>query len=153
MYIPFLVSCFIVLFCVLFVCKCVLYYCHRVSTQLHWKNISYHKMRKRNILLLLLFSSSYIFKEARPIPVSRVLRRASAAARLLGLRVRTPPPWHWHLFLLNVVCCCQVEFPASGWSLVQKSPTKCGVSDVCDPEAPKGVSWPGMMSKPNKRKM
>ena len=25
---------FIVLFCVLFVCKCVLYYCHRVSTQL-----------------------------------------------------------------------------------------------------------------------
>jgi hypothetical protein len=24
----------IVLFCVLFVCKCVLYYCHRVSTQL-----------------------------------------------------------------------------------------------------------------------
>jgi hypothetical protein len=31
MYVPFLVYCFIVLFCVLFVCKCVLYYCHRVS--------------------------------------------------------------------------------------------------------------------------
>jgi len=28
------VFCFIVLFCVLSVCKCVLYYCHRVSTQL-----------------------------------------------------------------------------------------------------------------------
>jgi hypothetical protein len=28
MYVPFSVS------CVLFVCKCVLYYCHRVSTQL-----------------------------------------------------------------------------------------------------------------------
>jgi len=27
-------SVFIVLFYVLFVCKCVLYYCHRVSTQL-----------------------------------------------------------------------------------------------------------------------
>jgi hypothetical protein len=27
--------CLIVLFCVLFVCKCVLYYCHRLSTQLH----------------------------------------------------------------------------------------------------------------------
>jgi len=32
---------FIVLFYVLFVCKCVLYYCHRVSTQLQL-NISYH---------------------------------------------------------------------------------------------------------------
>jgi hypothetical protein len=29
MYIPFCVFCLIVLFCVLFVCKCVLGYCHR----------------------------------------------------------------------------------------------------------------------------
>ena len=33
-YVLFWVFCFIVLFCVLFVCKCVLYYCHRVSNQL-----------------------------------------------------------------------------------------------------------------------
>jgi len=31
-----------VLFYVLFVCKCVLYYCHRVLTQLQLTNISYH---------------------------------------------------------------------------------------------------------------
>jgi len=29
-------------FCVLSVCKCVLYYCHRVATQLQLTNISYH---------------------------------------------------------------------------------------------------------------
>jgi hypothetical protein len=40
LYVPFCVFCFIVLFSVLFVCKCVLYYCHRVATQLQLINIS-----------------------------------------------------------------------------------------------------------------
>jgi hypothetical protein len=34
MYVPFCVFCLIVLFCVLFLCKCVLYYRHRVTTHL-----------------------------------------------------------------------------------------------------------------------
>jgi len=33
-------------FCVLFVCKCVLYYCHLVATQLQLTNISYHTNTK-----------------------------------------------------------------------------------------------------------
>ena len=41
-YVPFWVFCFIVLFCVLSVCNCVLYYCHRVSTQLQLTDISYN---------------------------------------------------------------------------------------------------------------
>jgi hypothetical protein len=27
--------------------------------------------------------------------------------------------------------CCQVEVSATGWSLVQRSPTECGVSKKC----------------------
>jgi hypothetical protein len=30
--------------------------------------------------------------------------------------------------------CCEVEVSASGWSLVQRSPTECGVSE-CDHES------------------
>ena len=40
MHVPFCVSFFIVLFCVPFVCKCVLYYCQRLSTRLKLTNIS-----------------------------------------------------------------------------------------------------------------
>jgi hypothetical protein len=55
----------------------------------------------------------------------------SKAARLLGLRVRIPPgPW---MSVVSVVC-FQVEVSATT-SLVQCSPTECGVSE-CD----RGVS-------------
>jgi hypothetical protein len=54
-------------------------------------------------------------------------RRGSTAARLLGLRVRIPRgAW------MSVFCeygCCQVEVSASGWSLIQRSPVDCGVSE------------------------
>jgi len=43
MYVLFSIFCFIVLFYVLFECKCVLYYYHRVSTQLHLTNISIYQ--------------------------------------------------------------------------------------------------------------
>jgi hypothetical protein len=55
----------------------------------------------------------------------RGLRRGSVAVRLLGLRVLIPPG-HGCLSLVSVVC-CQVEVSATGWSLVQRSPTECGV--------------------------
>jgi hypothetical protein len=42
----------------------------------------------------------------------------SAAYRFVGLRVRVSPS----------VVCCQVEVSASGRSLVQSSPSDCGVS-------------------------
>jgi hypothetical protein len=38
---------------------------------------------------------------------------------------------------MSLVCvvCCQVEVSASGCSLVRRSSTECGVSNVCDREA------------------
>ena len=58
-------------------------------------------------------------------------RRRSAAARLLGLRVRFPPgAW---MPVSCECCCCQVEVSALDRSLVQRSPTECGVSQ-CDRE-------------------
>ena len=60
----------------------------------------------------------------------RDLRRGSAAATLLGLRVRIPRG-HGCLPLVSVVC-CQVEVYAKGLSLVQRSPTECVCVIECD---------------------
>jgi predicted NAD-dependent protein-ADP-ribosyltransferase YbiA (DUF1768 family) len=40
------------------------------------------------------------------------------------------------------VLCCQVEVSATGWSLVQRSPTECGVFQVCDRETSKKMRRP-----------
>ena len=48
MYVLFCIFCVIVLFCVLFVCKCALYYCHRVSTHFQLIKI-YHIVYHRPV--------------------------------------------------------------------------------------------------------
>jgi len=61
------------------------------------------------------------------------LKRRSAAAHLLSFWVRIPAgAW---MFVVSALC-CQVEVSASGWSLVQRSPTDWCVA-VCDLE----TSW------------
>jgi len=66
----------------------------------------------------------------------RGLRRGSAVARLLGLRTRIRPGTWIFFWGGGGVVFVQVEVSASGWSLVQRSSTECGVSE-CDREA----SW------------
>jgi hypothetical protein len=51
----------------------------------------------------------------------RGLRRGSSAALLVRLRVRIPPG--------GMDVCCVLEVSATGRSLVQRSPTDCGVSE------------------------
>jgi hypothetical protein len=63
----------------------------------------------------------------------RCLRRGSATARIPELRV--PIPVGVLMSLVSSVC-CQLEVSSSGRSLVQRSPTQCGVSE-CDLE----TSW------------
>jgi hypothetical protein len=54
MYVPFWVFCFIVLFCVLFVCKCLLYNCHQESTQLQLTIVSIYQYVLTDYLLILI---------------------------------------------------------------------------------------------------
>jgi len=61
----------------------------------------------------------------------RGLRRGSAAARLLGWRVRISQGTCVCLSVLSVVC-CQVEVSATDWSLVQRSLTKWVCVFECD---------------------
>jgi hypothetical protein len=48
-----------------------------------------------------------------------------------GILVSNPAGRHGCLSLLSVVC-CQVEVSVTSWSLVQRSPSVCSVSNECD---------------------
>jgi len=75
-------------FCLLFVCKCVLYYCHRVTTQLQLINISIY-------LCNVVGSRSHW---------PCCLRCGSTVARLLGQWVRIPPgAWMFVSFECSVL--------------------------------------------------
>jgi hypothetical protein len=74
-----------------------------------------------------------------------ILATADSSGRVvLGVGLRPLACWdcgfesrrgYWCLSLVSVVC-CQVQVSATGWSLVQRSPAECGVSE-CDREASK----------------
>jgi hypothetical protein len=71
-------------------------------------------------IILYIYIYIYICRSQWPLG----LRRRSMAARLLRSWVRIPPGARTFLSCV----CCQVEVSATGWSLVQRSPTDCGAS-------------------------
>jgi hypothetical protein len=77
------------------------------------------------------------------------------AARFLGLRVGIPPGACLTVCLSVVsVVCCQAEVSASGWSLVQRSPTDCGVSEGDREASTKRRPWPtGGLSSHERKKL
>jgi len=81
------------------------------------------------------FLSSFVIRTLIIIPCRSQWpsgpKRGFAAARLLGLWFESHRG-NGYLSVVSVVC-YQIEISASGWSLVQNSPTMCGVS-VCDHE-------------------
>jgi len=68
----------------------------------------------------------------------RRLRRGNAAVLLLGMRVRIPPGT-WRSFSFE---CCQVDDSVSGWSLLQRNPTECGVFECSHEASLKRRPWP-----------
>ena len=101
-------SVFIVSFYALFVCKCVPYYCHRVTIQLQLTNISYILINRSKL--------------------PRGLQHGSAPVRLLGLWVRIPPgAW---MSVVSVICCTDTSV-CDGPITCPEESTECVVSE-CD---------------------
>jgi len=68
-----------------------------------------------------------------PFPVATQSKAWVYGRSLAGIVSSNPAGRMDVLFLVSVEC-CQVEVSASGWSLVQRSPPDCGVSE-CDHES------------------
>jgi hypothetical protein len=64
-----------------------------------------------------------------PIPVTARSKAWVYDRSLVGI-VGSNPAGSMDVYLLSVLCV--VRLSATGWSLVQRSHTECGVSKVCD---------------------
>ena len=75
-----------------------------------------------------------IESQSNPLPILVAARsNAWVCRRSLPGIAGSNPTGSTDVFLVRVVCCL-VDVSVSGWSLVQRNPTECGVS-VCDREA------------------
>ena len=61
-----------------------------------------------------------------PIPVAERSKAKTCGRSLAGI-AGSDPAGGMEVCLLWVLCVCQVDVSATGWSLVHRSPTDCGV--------------------------
>jgi len=97
-----------------------------------------HQSQKRNIngrLRLYLINLKYI--QTRLIPVTARSKAWFCGRSPTGIPGSNPTGGHGCLSVVSVVC-CHVKLSGSGWSLVQRRPTECGVSE-CNREA--SIMW------------
>jgi len=104
----------IVLFCVLFVCKCVLYYCHWVSTQFihsfHW-HVQNATIPCRSQELLAFLSVMYFFLPPFSTNYSSILSHLILQSIFLGLPLNLAVPKFIYNTLLgilfsSILCTC-----------------------------------------------
>jgi len=87
-----------------------------------------------------------------PIPVDARSKAWVYGRSLAGNGGSNPAGRHGCLSLVRVLC-CQVEVSATGRSLLQRSPTECGVSE-CDRGTSQKMPRPtGLSSHKKKHKM
>ena len=101
---------------VLFVCICVLYYCHRVATQLQLTNISYHNLRLRSRTIVPAIAM-YLHSSRQQVPSRSFAGRLMLATEVILAR---STPWTptragnsaeaadlWSQVQQNMqICCC-----------------------------------------------
>jgi hypothetical protein len=103
--------------------------------------------KRRNFGTFFAFTMPIYFRCRSQWP--RGLRNGCAAFRLLGFRGRIPPgTWMSLVWVVRY----QVEVYASGWSLVQRSPTECGVSEWDREASIMTKPWPIRDSSATKKK-
>jgi hypothetical protein len=101
-----------VLFYVLFVCKCVLYYCHRVTTQLQLTNISFTSWQMPRWYFER--SQGHFFPHFVQGPtVPRYRPIDWAADNVLNLQINKKIYVNIYIYVCVCVCVCVNEIPTS----------------------------------------